>query len=150
MKSTPLEAIESEMEIIPKSRLISKPQNKKLWFNHLQKSPCKHLQKILKQLLTQFAKQKNCDDTNKLQLPSVNPHTFEVFTIDSLESIFPSNYRNRSKINISKTNTTNDEDYIEYIKILCNKKTMMIFSERSVLGNPGPTPSGVVIKKNGP
>ena len=30
MKSTPLEAIESEMEIIPKSRLISKPQNKKL------------------------------------------------------------------------------------------------------------------------
>ena len=37
MKSTPLEAIESEMEIIPKSRLISKPQNKKLWFNQLQK-----------------------------------------------------------------------------------------------------------------
>ena len=113
-------------------------------------SPCKHLQKILKQLLTQIAKQKNCDDINKLQLPSVNPQTFEVFTIDNLESIFPSNYRNRSKLKISKTNTTNNEDYIDYIKTLSNEKTMMIFTNGSALGNPGPTGSGVVIKKNGP
>ena len=27
---------------------------------------------------------------------------------------------------------------------------MMILTERSALGNPGPTASGVVIKKNGP
>ena len=44
-------------------------------------SLCKHQQRILK-LLTQIAEQKNCDDINKLQLPSVNPQTFEVFTID--------------------------------------------------------------------
>ena len=96
------------------------------------------MQKILKQLLTQIAKQKNCDDINKLQLPSVNPQTFEVFTIDNLVSIFPSNYRNRSKLKISKTNTTNNEDYIDYIKTLSNEKTMMIFTDGSALGNPGP------------
>ena len=168
MKSTPLEAIESEMATTPIDLRIEELQRHeamKLYQNqdsylsrkiksydltNSKQSPCKHLQKILKQLLTQIAKQKNCDDTNKLQLPSVNPHAFEVFTIDSLESIFPSNYRNRSKINVSKTNTTNDEDYIEYIKTLCNEKTMMILTERSALGNPGPTASGVVIKKNGP
>ena len=104
---------------------------------------------ILKQQLIQIAKQKNCDDINKLQLLSLNPQTFEVFTIDNLESVFPSNYRNRSKINISKTNTTNNENCIEYIKSLSNEKTMMIFTDGLVLGNPVPTGSGVVIKKNG-
>ena len=51
---------------------------------------------------------------------------------------------------ISKTNTTNSEDNIEYIKILSNEKAMMIFTDGSALGNPGLTGSGVVIKKNGP
>ena len=58
--------------------------------------------------------------------------------------------RNRSKTNLSKTNTTNNKDYIEYIKTLSNEKTMMIFTNGSALGNPGPTGSGAVIKKNGP
>ena len=73
-----------------------------------------------------------------------------MFTIEILERIFPSNYRNRSKTNLSKTNTTNNEDYIKYIKILSNEKTMIIFTYGSALGNPGSTGSGVVIKKNGP
>ena len=107
------------------------------------------VQKILKQLLTQIAKQKNCDDINKLQLPSVKPLTFEVFIRENLESIFISNYRNRSKTNLSKTNTTNNEDYVEYIKTLSNEKTMMIFTDGSALGNPEPTDLGVFIKKNG-
>ena len=161
MKSTPLEAIARvrdgnntnwikdwraqkrwNYKIIPKWRLILKPQNKKLLFNQLQK--------ILKQLLTQIAKQKNYDDINKLQLPSVKPQTFEVFIIENLENIFPNNYRNRLKTNLSKTNTTNNKDCIEYIKSLSNEKTMMIFTDGSALGNPEATGSGVVIKKNGP
>ena len=169
MKSTPLEAIESEMATTPIDLRIEELQRHeaiKLYQNqdscclshkiksydltNSKQSPCKHLQKILNQLLTQIAKQKHCDDINKLQLPSVNPQTFEVFTIDNLESIFPSNYRNRSKLKLSKTNTTNNEDYIDYIKTLINEKTMMIFTDGSALGNPGPTGSGVVIKKNGP
>ena len=101
--------------------------------------------------LTQIAKQKNCDDINKLQLPSVDPYITlkALFTIYNLESIFPSIYRNRSKIKVSKTNTTNSEDNIQYIKTLSNEKTM-IFTDGSALRNPGPTGSGVVIKKNGP
>ena len=167
MKSTPLEAIESEMATTPidlrieelqRHEAMKLYQNQDSYLSHKIKSydltnskqsPCKHLQKILNQLLTQIAKQKHCDDINKLQLPSVNPQTFEVFTIDNLESIFPSNYRNRSKLKISKTNTTNNEDYIYYIKTLSNEK-MMIFTDGSALGNPGPTGSGVAIKKNGP
>ena len=43
-----------------------------------------------------------------------------------------------------------DEEYIEYTKTLSNEKTMMIFTDGSALGNPGPTGSGVVIKENGP
>ena len=46
-----------------------------------------------------------------MKLPSVNPQTFEVFTIENLESIFPSNYKNRSKTNLSKTNTTNPQQW---------------------------------------
>ena len=113
MKSTPLEAIESEMATTPIDLRIEELQRHeaiKLYQNqdscclshkiksydltNSKQSPCKHLQKILNQLLTQIAKQKHCDDINKLQLPSVNPQTFEVFTIDNLEIIFPSNYRN--------------------------------------------------------
>ena len=115
MKSTPLEAIQSEMattpidlriEELPRHKAMKLYQNQDSYLSHKIKSydltnseqiPCKHLQKILKQLLTQIAKQKNCDDINKLQLLSVNSQKFEVFTIDNLESIFPSNYRNRSK-----------------------------------------------------
>ena len=156
MATTP---IDLRIEELQRHEAIKLYQNQDSYLSHKIKSydltnskqsPCKHLQKILKQLLTQIAKQKNCDDINKLQLPSVNPQTFEVFTIDNLESIFPSNYRNRSKLKISKTNTTNNEDYIDYIKTLSNEKTMMIFTDGSALGNPGPTGSGVVIKKNGP
>ena len=109
MKSTPLEAIESEMGATPIELRIEelqiheaiklyqnqdsylRPKIKSFDLTSSKQSPCKHLQKIL---LTQIAKQKNCDEINKLQLPSVNPQTFEVFTIDNLEIIFPSNYRN--------------------------------------------------------
>ena len=140
MKSTPLEAIESEMATTPIDLRIKELQRHeaiKLYQNqdsylsrkiknydltNSKQGPCKKLQNILKQLLTQIAKLKNCDDINKLQLPSVNPQTFEVFTIENLESIFPRNYRNRSKTNLSKTNTTNNEDYIEYIKTLSNEQ----------------------------
>ena len=52
------------------------------------------------------------------------------------------------KTNLSKANTINIEDYIKYIKALSNE--MMIFTDGSALGNPGPTGSGVAIKKNGP
>ena len=168
-KSTSLEAIESEIATTPidlriekllRHKAVNLYQNQDLYLSHKIKiydltnskqSPCKHLQKILKQLLTQIAKQKNCDDINKLQLPWVNPQTLEVFTIEILERIFPSNYRNRSKTNnLSKTNTTNNEDYIKYIKILSNEKTMIIFTYGSALGNAGSTGSGVVIKKTGP
>ena len=132
MKSTPLEAIESEMATTPidlrieelrRYEAIKLYQNQDSYLSHKIKSydltnskqsPCKHLQKILKQPLTQIAKEKNCGDINKLQLPSVNSQTFEVFTIDNPESIFPSNYKNRLKTNLSKTNATNNEDYIEY------------------------------------
>ena len=90
MKSTPLEAMESEMATTPidlrieelrRYEAIKLYQNQDSYLSHKIKSydltyskqsPCKHLQKILKQLLTQI-KQKNCDDINKLQLPSVKP-----------------------------------------------------------------------------
>ena len=49
------------------------------------------------------------------------------------------------KTNLSKKYTTNNEDYIEYIKILSNEKTMMIFTDGSALGNPGPTGSDVAV-----
>ena len=52
------------------------------------------------------------------------------------------------KTNLSKANTINIEDYIKYIKALSNEK-MMIFTDGSALGNPGPTGSGVVVKKIG-
>ena len=52
------------------------------------------------------------------------------------------------KTNLSKANTINIDDYIKYIKALSNE--MMIFTDGSALGNPGPTGSGVAIKKNGP
>ena len=52
------------------------------------------------------------------------------------------------KTNLSKANTINIEDYIKYITALSNE--MMIFTDGSALGNPGPTGSGVAIKKNGP
>ena len=137
MKSTPLEAIESGMGATPielrieelqRHEAIKLYQNQDSYLRHKIKSfdltsskqsPCKHLWKIL---LTQIAKQKNCDEINKLQLPSVNPQTFEVFTIDNVDIIFPSNYRNTSKTNLSKKNTTNNDNYIEYIKTLSNEK----------------------------
>ena len=90
-----LEAIESEMTSTPGDLRIDELQrheamklyqNQDLYlshkiksydFNNSNQSPCK--QKILKQLLTQIAKHKNCHDINKLQLPSVNPQIFEVF-----------------------------------------------------------------------
>ena len=53
------------------------------------------------------------------------------------------------KTNLSKANTINIEDYIKYIKALSNEK-MMIFTDGSALGNPGPTGSGVVVKKISP
>ena len=110
MKPTPLEAVQSEMattsidlgiEELERPEAIKLYQNQGSYLSHKIKSydltnskqsQCKHLQK---QFHAQIFKQKNYVDINKLQLPSVNPQTFEVFTIENLESIFPSNYRNR-------------------------------------------------------
>ena len=91
------------IEELERHEVIKLYQNQDSYLSHKIKSydltnskqsPCKHLQK---QFHTQIAKQKNYVDINKLQLPSVNPQTFEVFTIENLESIFPSNYKNRWK-----------------------------------------------------
>ena len=94
-------SIDLGIEELERHEVIKLYQNQDSYLSHKIKSydltnskqsPCKHLQK---QFHTQIAKQKNYVDINKLQLPSVNPQTFEVFTIENLESIFPSNYRNR-------------------------------------------------------
>ena len=50
---------------------------------------CKHLQGILKQLLKELARQKNCTDLETLKLPTINPPTFEILSISNLETILP-------------------------------------------------------------
>ena len=128
MTTTPIDLRIQELQ---KYEAIKLYQNQDSYLGHeiisydltnSKQSPCKQLQKILKQSLTQIAKEKNCGDINELQLPSVNSQTFEVFTIDNPESIFPSNQKNRLKTNLSKTNTTNNEDYIEYTNCCGAKK----------------------------
>ena len=112
------------------------------YYSNTKSVPCKHLQSIFKQLLTELAIQKNCSDIASLRLPAINPPTFEIFSIPNLEITLPNLKHTRTKISM--------DSYINYIKEINNKNTMLIFTDGSAINNPGPTGAGAVIKVNGP
>ena len=114
---------------------------------HTKGSPCKHLQILLKQLLTELAKRKECTRVEQLILPIISPPTFEVFYIHNLEVILPDTLlpTTDNKIGLDKVSM-----YRNYIHGINDHKTMLIFTDGSAMSNPGPTGAGVVIRKNGP
>ena len=99
MKSTLTNTIEAELSVTPidlcleelqRHEAIKMHRDQDSYFNYKmnkttkstsKQSPCKHLQSKLKQLMKELAHQNNCTDLEKLQLPPVNPPTFEIFSI---------------------------------------------------------------------
>ena len=141
MKSTPTDELEAELSTTPtdlhleqlqRHKAIKMYQDPNSYFSHMirndiysntKPSPCKYLQNIFKQLLTELAIQKNCSDIDSRRLPAINPPTFEIFSIPNLEIILP---------NILEPKISMDSD-INYIKEINNKNTMLIFTQMGQL-----------------
>ena len=76
------------------------------------KSPCKHLQNILKTLLNELVYPKHCTDLEILKLHPVYPPTFQIFSNPNLEIILPETQGQTSGTFIKKKNT---DSYINFI-----------------------------------
>ena len=159
MRSTPTEALEAQLSVLPTDlrieelkhheagKLLTKEEeyvkaNMKEQ-SHKQKfeSPFCNLRSLAKQLIKHIALTKKCN-MKQIQMPVEIPATFEIFDIPNLTTILP-------EPNIQ--NPQNKEEtlklYNESIMNLNTQIAMIIFTDGSTLSNPGPVGGGVVIKK---
>ena len=79
-------------------------------------------------------------------LPKETPATFEIFCIPNLLLIFP---ETKLQPSVPLENTSSVQHHINSILDTGSNKTMIVFIDGSAQSNPGPTGSGVIIKKQG-
>ena len=110
---------------------------------HKMKSPLENLRSLTKQIL-QFLSQTKKYNVNQLLLPKETPATFEIFYIPDLLLTLPET----KLLSLVPTKNTNSvQHYINSIMDTGTNKTMIVFTDGSAHPNPGPTGSGVIIKK---
>ena len=162
MNSTPTNAIEAELLVTPIDLCIEELQRYEAiklhrdpdsYFNlkmnkttksTSNRSPCKYLQSILKQLMKELVYQKSYTDLEKLTLPSLYPFTFEIFSIPNLEIILPETQGQELGTSNKKENL---DSYINYIEGINNSNIILIiriFTDGSAIENPRPTGAGAV------
>ena len=112
-------------------------------------SPFENLRSLTKQIL-QFLSQTNAitDKCNfhQLILPKKTPATLELFHIKNLLLTSP---ETKLQLSVPLDNMSNMQHYISSILDIGTNKTMTVFTDGSAQLNPGPTGSGVIIKKQG-
>ena len=101
-------------------------------------TPLTHLGHQAKQVLTVLSKHQKIN-INAIQIPSEIPPSMEFFYIPNLSVTIPTKF----------SSDEGEKNYITEIQQDVTTNTMMIFTEGSAQGNPGPTGSGVVIKNPG-
>ena len=154
MKSTPTEALESELNIVTidlrleelqrmeakklqkNDQFITNNMGKKV--NSKKLTPLTHLGHQAKQVLTVLSKYQKIN-INAIQIPSEIPPSMEIFYISNLFVTLP----------IKFSSDEDKKNYITEIQQDDATNTMMIFTDSSAQGNPSSTGSGVVIKNPG-
>ena len=162
MRSTPTEALEAELSILPTDLRIEELQRHETGKlltkeeeyikanmeekSHKQKfeSPFCNLRSLAKQLIQHIAQTKKCN-MKQVQMPVEIPATLEIFDIPNLTTILP------------EPNTQNPQNKEKTLKLctesimnLNTENAMIVSTDGSALSNPGPVGAGVVIKNKGP
>ena len=154
MKFTPTETLESELNIVPidlrneelqrmeaikllqkNDEFITNNMSKKL---NTKKTPLTHLGHQTKQVLTVLSKYQKIN-INAIQVPSEIPPSVEFFYIPNLSVTIPTKL----------SSDEGEKNYITEIQQDVATNTMIIFTDGSAQGNPGPRVSGLVIKNPG-
>ena len=163
MKSTPTDGLESELSILPIDLRLEELQrheavkllikeddyiqsNMKGWNKaHKMGSPFENLRSLTKQILQFLSQTKKCN-FHQLLLPKETPAPLELFYIPRLLLTLP---ETKLQLSVPLDNTNNMQHYISSILDTSTNKTMIVFMDGSAQSNPGPTGSGVTIKKQG-
>ena len=156
MKSTPTDALESELNILPIDLRLEELQrieaikllqkNDPFINDNMQKTikgkkltPLTHLGHLVKQILVHLSKHQKIS-LDSVQIPPEIPPTMETFSLQNLTVKLPNKF----------VSTHDEKKYIKEITDNINtNKTMLVFTDGSAQGNPGPTGSGVVIRRPG-
>ena len=112
---------------------------------HKMGSPFENLRSLTKHILQFLSQTKKCN-ANQLLLPKETPTTLEVFHIPNLLLTLPDT---KLQLSVPLDNTNNIQNYISSVLATGTNKTMIFFTDESAQSNPGPTRSGVTIKKQG-
>ena len=155
MKSSPLDAMEAELCISPIDLRLQELQrneaikllqkNDKYISDNMEKinkgnkpTPLIHLGHMVKQVLNNISKTLKIN-THQIKIPKEIPPSFETFFIPTMTTILPNKFSSDDEI----------KTYIKNILDPITDDTMVIFTDGSAQGNPGPVGSGVVIKMKG-
>ena len=159
LKSTPSDALESELYIPPidlrlqelqRHEAIKLLQKEDSYFSNKMKSqnssnsPFAHLSRLSKQLLSRLAASMGAKGPENIILPAELPPSIEIFNIPNMTTVLP-------KTPLSETNNK-EKNFAEYIDLIyenVNENTMLAYADGSAQGNPGPTGAGLLIRKNG-
>ena len=88
---------------------------------------------------------KKCN-VHQVLLPKKTAATLELFHIPNLLLTLP---ETKLQLSLPLDNTNNRQHYTSSISNTGTNKTMIFFTDGSAQSNPGPTGSGVIIKKQG-
>ena len=112
---------------------------------HKMGSPFENLRSLTKQILQFLSQTKKCN-FHQLLLPKETPAPLELFYIPRLLLMLP---ETKLQLSVPLDNTNNIQHYISSILDTGTNKTMIVFMDGPAQSNPGPTGSGVTIKKQG-
>ena len=107
--------------------------------------PFENLRSLTKQIL-QFLSQTKKFNVQQLLPPKETPATLEIFPLPNLLLTLS---ETKLQLSVPLGNTNNMQHYISSILDGGTNKTMIVFTDGSAQSNPGPTGSGVIIKKQG-
>ena len=110
---------------------------------HKMEIPFENLRSLTKQIL-QFLSWTKKYNVNQLLLPKETPATLELFHLPNLLLTLP---ETKLQLSVPLNNVSNMQHYISSILDTGTNKTMIVFTDGSTQSNPGPTGSGVIIKK---
>ena len=108
-------------------------------------SPFENVRSLTRQILQFLSQTKKCN-VHQLLLPKETPATLELFHLPNLLLTVP---ETKLQLSVPLDNTNNMQHYISSILDIGTNKTMTVFTDGSAQLNPGPTGSGVIIKKQG-